>query len=190
MTGSRSPHRDNSPKRLNQEQLEQSAARLSHAKRPEVTLKPLVDAKKLSKQDEEKSVKRLYDEAVRLQKQRLELLSKRHEEESEKKSNVVVMTPSDEQEAISRLYERSLQQRQVSNDELVKKYALTVKTARLDKEQQQEVANRLCSGSVAKIKESKSKLFEKYILDVAPKSAKRTKEELNKAAARLHAGER
>jgi hypothetical protein len=192
-TGShRSPSQEGtrSPKKLSEEELARSTQRLTGASRAEVKLKPLVESVKLSKSDEEKSVKRLYDEAVAAQKRKHTELEKRHEESSPKPTGVRALAQSEEQDAISRLYDKSIYHMQTVQAELEKKFVPELSNKKPDGTAQQDVNSRLYTDSMAKQKDGKSKLYDKYILDVEPKMAKRTKEELKASAAKLHSGDR
>lgn len=179
-----------SPRKLTQEELQRSTQRLHATTRSEVQLKPLVDPVKLSKADEEKSVHRLFNDAVDAQKRRQVELAKRLEEQTPKPPSTKTLGQSEEQETICRLYEKSVQHKSVVAADLEKKFVPELSQKKLDAGIQEEVNKRLYNECIAKKKDSKTKLYEKYILDVEPKGAKRTAEELKASAARLHAGDK
>lgn len=181
-----------SPRKLTQEELQRSANRLATTTRPQVTLKPLVESSKLSKEQEEHSIKRLYDESIASQKRRQAELLKRQEEATSPKhlSTARALAPAEEQEAVSRLYERSLEHKQIVRAELEKKFSTQPSRKRLDAAAQSDVNQRLYGDSISKHRDGHTKLFEKYILDQEPKMAKRTAEELRTSAAKLHAGDK
>lgn len=177
---------------LTEEELKKSTQRLVLPTRTEVTLKPIVDSVKLTKVDEEKSVKRLYDEAVATKKRRETENQRKHDEALTAKppGGVKTLTQTDEQEAVSRLYEKAIEQRRILNADLEKKFATQPKDTHLDGATQESLNQRVYVSSMSKHREEQSKLYEKYVVDMKPKAAKRTAEELKASAARLHAGEK
>jgi hypothetical protein len=181
-----------SPRKLTQDELQRSANRLATTTRSQVTLKPLVEVSKLSKEQEEKSIKRLYEESIASQKRKQADLEKRHEEATSPKhlSHARALAPSEEQEAVSRLYDKSIEHKQIVRAELEKKFSTEQPKKRLDGATQSDVNQRLYVDSISKHRDGHTKLYEKYVLDLEPKAAKRTGEELRASAAKLHAGER
>lgn len=174
-------------KKLSKEEIERSTQRLHTTTRRELPLKPLHESAKLSKEDEEKSVKRLYDDAIALQKRKHEESTKK-QNDHEPQGKKVVLTVSEEQEAVSRLYEKSVQQKQMMHETLEKRHAPPKDEKRLDSTQQADVNKRLYNDSQSKQQEGRSKLYEKYVVEVQPKAAKMNKEQLAESAKRLTSG--
>ena len=173
-------------KKLPQEDIDKSCTRLHGTTRKTTELGPIVERRALTKDVEEASVRRLYEQSVAQHKRKLE--------EAEKKahamSGVTESKKIDEtevQEAVTRLYQRSMDQQRMTEKRLEERYAPPIKKNRLpSKEAQVEVSTRLCNTSSDKNRESKSKLYDKYVAEQAPKMAKRTAAQIKEAAERLY----
>ena len=74
------------------------------------------------------------------------------------------------------------------HDTLEKRHVPPKDDKRLDSTQQADVNKRLYTESQSKHQEGRSKLYEKYVVEVQPKAAKMTKEQLAESAKRLTTG--
>jgi hypothetical protein len=176
-----------STKKLSAEEIERSAQRLTQVTRKEVVLKDLVPHHQLSKDDEERAIKRLYSDALEAKARKKEQLAQKEKTANSKDHTERRLDQAEEQEAISRLYEKAIESRRAEMEGLTQKLAAPLENKKLDKEAQEVVNTRLYTESGNKHRESRTKLFEKYVVDREPKSAKMTKEQLAESAARLTA---
>jgi hypothetical protein len=173
-------------KRLPQEDIDKSCNRLHSSFRKTRDLPPLVARRSLTKEQEESSVRRLYDQAV--------LVNKRRQEELEKKvhaqSGLLESKKLDEPEitdAVNRLYLRSMEHKLLESKKLDEKYAPPSPTKRLSKEAQAEVNERTYDKARDHKRETKSKLYEKYVLEHLPKVPKRSEDQWKETSSRLYA---
>jgi hypothetical protein len=178
---------ETSSKKLSAEEIQRSAERLTQVTRKEVVLKDLVPHHQLSKDDEERAIKRLYNDAIEAKARKQEQIALKEKAANSKDHTERRLDQAEEQEAISRLYEKSIEQKRVEMDSLSAKFAAPQESKKLDKDAQTAVNTRLYEECINKHRESRTKLFEKYVLDVEPKSAKMTKEQLAESATRLTA---
>jgi len=172
-------------KKLTEEEIKQSADRLSSVNKKPVELPPLTERRVLTAEVLTKSLDRLYTASVSNKKRMLEDLDKKQHPDMVKHTKL-------DQESMegmfTRLYTQSVQKKHDNLDKLRSKYLPPVGgTVKLTKEQIGESANRLCNASIDSSKESHAKLFEKYVLATAPKYAKLTKEQIEQSAKRLSA---
>ena len=173
------------PRKLTQEELEKSAARLTQVTRKEVLLKDLVPHHQLSKDDEERAIKRLYSDALEAKARKKEQLAQKERDAHSKDHTERRLDQAEEQEAISRLYEKAIEAKRTELEGLTKKFVDGQESKKLDKDTQEAVNTRLYTESGTKHREGRAKLFEKYVVDREPKAAKMTKEQLAESSARL-----
>lgn len=163
----------NNSRKLPLEEIEKSCTRLHSSHRKERILPDIIPKRTLSKDEESNSVKRLYEEAIRHQAVKMEQLEKKLETKW-KKDEGKKLADAELSEAVSRLYDQSLLQKREGLKKLEKKYVSPQRVKRLGKEGIDTINGRLFSASCAKSSETKTKLFDKYVLQLYPKCKKST----------------
>jgi hypothetical protein len=170
-------------RKLSEDEVKQCAERLSKPIVREYELPPLIPRKVISKEGQEKSLARLYTQSL----EKKQLLKNKAVEEKNKellKPRVVAATELDG--TFDRLYIQTLEMRKKNQQALETKYNPPQEGKKFTtKDEQFESAKRLCDASVEKAREVQRSLFDKYVAGTAPKFAKRTKEEIAAAVAKL-----
>jgi len=170
-------------RKMNDQEIKDSADRLAKAPKKDVELPPLCERRVLTAEVMNKSLERLYTASVQGKKRMLEELDKKQH------PDMVKHTQLDHESLegmFTRLYSQSIQRKQDSLEKLRSKYmAQPAKVTRLSKDQLGESAQRLCNASVDAQRENHAKLFEKYVLATAPKYQKLTPEQVKASAERL-----
>ena len=172
-------------KKLPPEEIEKSVSRLTLSHRKEKELPELVPRRVLTKGEEEGSVKRLYDDARATHERRLQELEKKSEAKWNKDGKK--LDEAEMSEAVTRLYDQAMRQKLEMHGKLEKRHMSPIKHKHLSKEEVTTVNDRLYSASLDKSRGARTKLYEKYVLDPAPKVPKRTTEQWKETSARLYA---
>lgn len=173
-------------KKLPQEDIDKSCARLHTTQRKTRELPPLVEKRTLTKDTEEASVRRLYEQAMQLQQRRAaELEKKVHAQSGLVESKK--MEETEVTDAVNRLYQQHAEQKKRSAQSLATKYAPEPERKKLPSPAAQQESNtRMCDEAAEKARSSKARLYDKYVTQQLPKMAKRSAAELTETAKRLY----
>lgn len=185
-------------KKLSKEEVEASANRLAQSHRKEVQLKPLVISRKLTAEETQHSVQRLYKDSIEVSKKKREISAQRAHRGDH--SDPKKIDDGQLSEMVVRLHDRSAEQKQKKMEALIKKVDSATRGGdsrpatgvgrKLSASEQNAVAMRLHDESPSKARDNKAKLFEKYVLSKVPKAAAMNDDEIAQASARLYKNER
>lgn len=171
-------------KKLPQEEIDKSVTRMSSVKRRDKELPPIVERRALTKDQEDASVRRLYENAMQHAQRSREASEKKIHGETGAESKK--LEEAELTEAVARLYNQSMQRKEMVAKKLDDKYAPPVKQSKLTKETQEAVCDRLYSQSRSKTADAKTRLYNKYVLDMLPKVPKRNNDEWKQTSDRLY----
>ena len=185
----RAAHSPSPSRKLNKEELEQVSQRLFYqqqerAKQNEEKRKAKLEAvglpkRPLTTEAQEGLVQRIY--VAQMDK-------KRRQQENDEKQRESLMpatkkiSETELQESVQRMYYHQKERSQKEREKAAEKYGMKVDHKRLDKDQQQQMADRLAKNTK---EEAKQKLFEKYIAPMDPKKVTISKDQLKAMADRL-----
>lgn len=186
--------RPNSPTRkMTAEEMEASANRMSSAQRRTKELPPIVKSRRFAKEEEERSVTRLYKDAMEVRAKKYELSVQKARKGERCETKIVEQEAIDE--LVSRMHDKSAEIAKRKQEVLERKYGksggggsrpATGSDRRLTKDECAAMGNRLSTESAAEQRGGKASLFEKYVLARVPKASAMSQEELIDASTRLH----
>lgn len=168
---------------LSPEQIEKSANRLSHRREKTVNLPQLVPRRVLTAEEEEKSVHRLHDASIQAKQHTISALEGRFVTSRRSPRKKVEQHVLDE--AVTRMYQQSMAQKREGLEKLRRQLVAEPAPVTLSGSDIKKMADRLCHSSAKSATDARTRLYEKYVLEKAPKVAKLSRVQISAAASRL-----
>jgi hypothetical protein len=158
---------------------QQERAKQNEEKRREKLESVGIPKKPLTSQGQENLVQRIYTAQLERKKKQQE-----HQEEQRASSTVNTKQISEAEltESVQRMYYAQKEHSNKEREKLAEKYGMKVDHKKLEKEQQQAMANRLSTWTK---EEARKKLFEKYIAPMDPPVVKISADQVKAMADRL-----